>query len=59
MYLSEFDICASEHPRLYPDVGADATNLEIAFCLPFNAPLSFGAIVKALSKDWMASTVIA
>jgi hypothetical protein len=56
MYLSEFDICASEHPRLYPDVGADATNLEIAFCLPFNAPLSFGAIVKALSKDWMAST---
>jgi hypothetical protein len=35
MYLSKgLGICASMHPRLYPEVNADASILEIAFCFP-------------------------
>jgi hypothetical protein len=50
MYLSEgLGICASMHPRLNPDAGADFAILEMASCFPENALLSCGSIVKALS----------
>jgi hypothetical protein len=46
MYLSEgLDICASMHPRLYPDVDADSSILEIAFCFPNGALPSVEFIV--------------
>ena len=49
IYLSEgLGICASMQPRLYPDVGTDATILERAFCFRFNALKSFESIAKAL-----------
>ena len=49
MYLSEgLGICASMHPRLYPEVDADSTILEMAFCFPNNALLSVEFIAKCL-----------
>src|SRR5689334_11864806 len=50
MYLSEgLGICASTHPRLNPDVGADSAILEIASCFPENASLFCESNAKALS----------
>ena len=50
IYLSKgLGICASMHPRLYPEVDADSVILEMAFCFPYDAPLlSFGSIANAL-----------
>ena len=43
------DICASIHPRLYPDVDADSSILEIAFCFPNGALPSVEFIAKRFS----------